>query len=216
MIVESLLIAESLLHPSAWVSAVNRLHQETVSRWHGCDPDNSYQGLLSTVCQQHQFNFLLWHEEDIARSRDVNDERIAQVKRAIDGYNQNRNDWIERIDEAFIQTLAEAAVEPTPKARINTETPGSVIDRLSIISLRVYHLDEQLSRPDADQQHLRKVGERLVRCSIQQHDLSQSLIELLEDLAAGRKRLKVYRQMKMYNDSTLNPYLYGEAPHEAA
>jgi len=208
--------SENLFQPSAFVSAVRRLQQESVVRWHGCDLNNSYQGLLHTVCQQHQFNFLLWHEEDIARSREVSDAGIARVKWAIDGYNQNRNDWIERIDEALIQTFAEAAVVPTHKARINTETPGSVIDRLSIMSLRIYHLDEQLQRIDVGQQHLDKVGERLVRCSIQQQDLLQSLVELLEDLLAGRKVLKVYRQMKMYNDPTLNPYLYGEAPREVA
>jgi len=154
---------ETLFQPSAFVSSVNQLHQQTVSRWHHCDPDNTYQGLLNTVCQQHQFNFLLWHEEDIARSVEVSDQQIASVKRAIDGYNQNRNDWIERIDEALIKTFAEAAVEPDDAARINTETPGSAIDRLSIMSLRVYHLDEQLHRTDVGQQHLDKVRERLAR-----------------------------------------------------
>jgi len=207
---------ESSFQPLAFVSAVNRLQQETVSRWHHSDPDNTYGGLLGIVCQQHQFNFLLWHEEDIARSPDVSDERIARVKRAIDGYNQNRNDWIERIDEALIKTFAVAAVEPAEEAQINTETPGSAVDRLSIMSLRVYHLNEQLQRTNVDQHHLDKVRERLARCSIQQQDLSQSLTELLEDLMAGHKLLKVYRQMKMYNDPTMNPYLYGEAPREAA
>ncbi len=193
---------------SSYVSQIHQLHQDTVARWHTCDPDNPYEGLLATVCQQHQFNFLLWHEEDIARSPEVSDERIATVKRAIDGYNQNRNDWIERIDEALVGAMAEADVRPQETARVNTETPGSATDRLSIMSLRIYHLHEQLERSDVDASHIAKVQERLERCQVQQADLSNSLAELLDDLFAGRKLLKIYRQMKMYNDPTLNPYLY--------
>ena len=199
---------ELTIEPHSFVDAVNQLHQHTVSRWHSCDPDNPYDGLLSAICQQHRFNFLLWHEEDIARSTDVSDSRIAQVKRAIDTYNQQRNDWIERVDEDLIATFAAAGIQPAENAQVNTETPGSAIDRLSIMALRVYHLDEQLTRKHVDQQHLDTVRERLDRCRVQQQDLSQSLVELLQDLLTGRKMLKVYRQMKMYNDPTLNPYLY--------
>ena len=97
---------------------------------------------------------------------------------------------------------------PLVGARLNTETPGSAIDRLSIMALRIYHLEEQSARDDVDEAHLQKVGERLGRCRLQKDDLSASLAELLDDLHAGRKLLKVYRQMKMYNDPTLNPYLY--------
>jgi hypothetical protein len=103
---------------------------------HAPTPDNPHDGYLGVVCQQHQFNFLLWHEEDIARSPDVPDKRIAAVKRAIDRYNQQRNDWIERIDETLIQVLAGEGVVPRADASLNTETPGSAIDRLSIMSLR--------------------------------------------------------------------------------
>ena len=171
---------------------------------------------MGTICQQHQYNFLLWHEEDIARSPDVSDARIAMVKRAIDGYNQQRNDWIERIDEALLEMLVEAGAKPADDARLNTETPGSAIDRLSIMSLRIYHLEEQLQRTDVDQAHVDRINQRLERCRLQQADLSQSLAELLADLAAGRKVLKVYRQMKMYNDPTLNPYLYGRGKKQVA
>jgi Protein of unknown function (DUF4254) len=204
------------LEPKKIVKAVNKLHRETVVRWHQGEPDNQYEELLGTICQQHQYNFLLWHEEDIARSPDVSDARIAMVKRAIDGYNQKRNDWIERIDEALIEMLAEAAVKPAEDARLNTETPGSACDRLSIMSLRVYHLEEQLERIDVDQAHIDRITQRLERCRVQQADLSQSLVELLADLAAGRKLLKVYRQMKMYNDPTMNPYLYARGKKQVA
>jgi hypothetical protein len=190
------------------VEQITALHAATVVRWHAAAPDNRYDGLLAAVCQQHQYNFLLWHEEDIARSPDVSDRRIAAVKRSIDRYNQQRNDWIEKIDEALIELLAAEDVLPRAAARLNTETPGSAIDRLSIMALRVYHLDEQLGRDGVDQIHRAKVQDRLDRCRVQHADLSQALGELLDDIWAGRKLLKVYRQMKMYNDPTLNPYLY--------
>jgi hypothetical protein len=194
--------------PHDLVPQITALHRAAVERWHSSLPDNPHTGLLATVCQQHQFNFQLWHEEDIARSPDVSDPRIAAVKRAIDRYNQQRNDWIEKIDEAFIELLADEGILPRAGARLNTETPGSAIDRLSIMSLRVYHFEEQLTRDGADDHHRANVAERLARCRLQHADLSRSLAELLDDIWAGRKLLKVYRQMKMYNDPSLNPYLY--------
>ena len=190
------------------VPRVLALHRDTVIRWHQKDIDQPFERIHGIVCQQHSFNFRLWHEEDIARSPDASDTRIAEVKRAIDGYNQQRNDWIERVDEALIETFGALGVRPAEDAKLNTETPGSAIDRLSIMSLRVYHLTEHLDRVDADDQLLEKVRQQLTRCRVQQRDLSQSLVELLDDLLAGRKVLRVYRQMKMYNDPTLNPYLY--------
>jgi len=156
------------------------------------------------------------HEEDIARSPDVGDERIAAVKRAIDGYNQQRNDWIERIDETLGEQLAEVGVMLAADARLNTETPGSAIDRLSIMALRIYHMWVQLDRVDVSNDHRRKVQERLELCYQQHQDLSTSLTELIDDLWHGRKRLRLYRQMKMYNDPTLNPYLYNRPVRKAS
>ncbi|MBX3426261.1 MAG: DUF4254 domain-containing protein [Pirellulales bacterium] len=203
-------------HPRKFVDSVLKLHRDAVVRWHAEEPDNPCQDLLAIVCQQHQYNFLLWHEEDVARSPDVSDARIAMVKRAIDGYNQQRNDWIERIDEGLIDQLFQQSIMPRRDATLNTETPGSAIDRLSIMSLRIYHLKEQRARTDVDAAHLQKVKERLDRCRLQRTDLACSLTELLEDVFAGRKMLKVYRQMKMYNDPSLNPYLYGRGQQQVA
>jgi hypothetical protein len=200
--------------PCDLVRQTTELQQRAVQRWHETPLDNPHDGLLSLVCTQHQFNYQLWHEEDVARSPDVSDTRIATVKRAIDRFNQQRNDAIEKIDKAIIDLLMDECITPRANARLNTETPGSAIDRLSIMSLRIYHFEEQLMRDDATDAHREMVTDRLARCRSQHTDLSQSLVELLDDIWAGRKLLKVYRQMKMYNDPTLNPYLY--RPHRLA
>jgi len=184
------------------------LHAATVALWHTQEIANTYTGFLQAVCQQHMFNYLLWHEEDIARSPNVGDEKIATVKRAIDGYNQKRNDGIEALDAYLLRELAEQKIVPAAGARQNTETPGSTIDRLSILSLRRYHMQEQADRADASDEHRAKAQSRLAILAEQHHDLSTSLAELLDDIFAGRKRLKVYFQFKMYNDPTMNPYLY--------
>ena len=194
--------------PTLFVRQIIELQASAVGRWHGNVLDNPFEGLLGVVCQQHQYNFLLWHQEDIARSPDVGEARIAEVKWAIDGYNQQRNDWIEKIDEALLKEIGRCGVLLNCDARSNSETPGSVIDRLSILSIRLYHLGEQLDRQDVSSEHLTSVQTKLDICREQHVDLSGSLAELLDDIFSGRKRLKLYRQMKMYNDPALNPYLY--------
>jgi hypothetical protein len=190
------------------VDAIVELQTQTVARWHQMPVDNAYDGMLSTICQQHSFNYLLWHEEDIARSRDVSDAEIARVKRSIDGYNQNRNDWIEKVDDEITALVKSSAVNVTENASMNTETPGCTIDRLSILALRIYHLREQLERDDVEQSHLDSVNHKIAVCLLQQNDLKTSLQQLLTDIFAGRKKHRTYRQFKMYNDPTLNPFLY--------
>lgn len=190
------------------VQAITRLHREMVLRWHAQDIDNPFDGLLGMVCAQFSFNFQLWHQEDLARSPDVDDRQMADIKRNIDRFNQLRNDLIEKLDDWLAVELAARGTTPAPGARLNTETPGSVIDRLSILALRLYHLEEQLERLDATQEHLGSVERKLAIARQQQADLSGALVELVDDLEAGRKRHATYRQMKMYNDPELNPHLY--------
>ncbi len=190
------------------VREVTALHESTVAGWHEREIDNPYEGFPRLVCLQHQQNFRLWHQEDIARSQEAGDREIANVKRAIDKLNQQRNDLIERLDDYLIAELSASGVRPPADAPLNTETPGSAIDRLSIISLRIYHMAEQTRRDDVSENHVAKAKARLRVLGEQHRDLSGSLAELLDDLFAGRKRLKVYRQFKMYNDPTMNPYLY--------
>ena len=188
------------------VAGITEMQHATTALWHDEEITNTYEGIVALACQQHEFNFRLWHEEDVARSPDVSDQRIAEVKRAIDKLNQQRNDWIEKIDDQIGALLAEKGDKVD--APINTETPGSAIDRLSIMAIRLYHLDEQTRRTNVTAEHVASVQRKIAVCMMQHAHLSQSLNELLGDLFAGRKRHMTYRQFKMYNDPTLNPYLY--------
>ena len=160
------------------------------------------------VSEQHHTNFDLWHEEDKARDPDAFDTIIATVKRSIDRLNQKRNDEIEKIDEALLDELGQRPIRILADARLNSETPGSMIDRLSISALKIYHMDEETKREDASSKHQKNCKAKLMLLQEQRRDLGKCLMEFLEDLVFGRKILKVYRQMKMYNDSSLNPVLY--------
>ena len=164
--------------------------------------------LYQLVTEQHHTNFDLWHEEDKARDPDASDAIIATVKRSIDRLNQKRNDEIEKIDEALLDELGQRSVRIMVDARLNSETPGSMIDRLSISALKIYHMDEETKRVDASSEHQKNCEAKLMLLQEQRRDLGKCLMEFLEDLVFGRKTLKVYRQMKMYNDSSLNPVLY--------
>jgi cell division protein FtsB len=198
------------------VPAITELHRSTVERWHRQEIDNPYEGFLQLVCQQHERNYRLWHEEDVARSPDAADAQIAAVKRKIDSLNQQRNDLIEKLDDALIANLVAWSVKPRRGAKLNTETPGSAIDRLSILALRIYHMEEQAARQDVDEQHREKARTKLKVLCEQRRDLSKALGELWRDVFTGRKRMKVYRQFKMYNDPALNPCLYGRGKKSAA
>ena len=158
------------------------------------------------IAENHRNNRLLWDEEDQARRTDAGDAAIAANKRAIDRYNQQRNDAIERIDEALLARLA--GVPPSPGAWHNSETAGSMIDRLSILALKVHHMRAQTLRADATPEHVTTCSDKLARLVLQRGDLGRCLDTLLAHAADGRAFWRIYRQFKMYNDPTLNPYLY--------
>ncbi|HEX6795374.1 MAG TPA: DUF4254 domain-containing protein [Casimicrobiaceae bacterium] len=162
----------------------------------------------ASIATNHRCNSLLWDEEDQARRTDVPDSAIAANKRAIDGYNQRRNDAIERIDEALLARLA--GVTPAPDAWHNSETAGSIVDRLSILALKVHHMRAQTLRSDASAAHVQQCREKLARLSLQRDDLARCFDALLDAAARGRAFWRVYRQFKMYNDPALNPYLYSQ------
>jgi hypothetical protein len=177
--------------------------------WHGTGSGAPTDPFMTLVQEEHRRNFDLWHEEDKARAPDASDASIATVKRAIDKLNQQRNDLIEKVDDHLLAWLKERKAKASPHAPWNSETPGSVIDRLSILSLKVFHMREQAERLDAKPEHIQKCRDRLKVLTQQHGDLTTALQTLLDDVFAGRKQMKVYRQFKMYNDPDSNPAIYG-------
>ena len=147
-----------------------------------------------------------WHCEDIIRDPHIDPTEALQLKRRIDRSNQDRTDLVEEIDTYFRKQYSE--VKPLPDARLNTESPAWAVDRLSILALKIYHMKEQVERKDAETAHRDKCAEKLSVLLEQQKDLGLAIDQLLEDIEAGRKYMKVYRQMKMYNDPSTNPVLY--------
>ena len=147
-----------------------------------------------------------WHFEDIIRDPHIDPEEALSLKRRIDRSNQDRTDLVEQIDSFFRQKYAD--VKPLPEARLNTESPAWAIDRLSILALKIYHMREQAERTDAEADHRNKCQAKLNILLEQQQDLSTAIDQLLEDIEQGRIYMKVYRQMKMYNDPATNPVLY--------
>jgi hypothetical protein len=147
-----------------------------------------------------------WHYEDIIRDPHIDPVAALQLKRRIDQSNQDRTDLVEQIDSYFRHTYSN--VKPLPDATINTESPAWAVDRLSILALKIYHMREQAERTDASDKHRQKCQAKLDVLLEQQKDLSTAIDQLLADIAAGRKYMKVYRQMKMYNDPSTNPILY--------
>jgi hypothetical protein len=162
-------------------------------------------GAWEAIEANHRFNCLLWAEEDLARRRDVPDADIAANKRAIDRYNQQRNDAIERIDEALLARVADVAARAD--AWHNSETAGAMIDRLSILSLKIHHMGLAAQRVDASEEHRAQCRDRRARLVLQREDLARCLDRLLDGASAGTAFWCVYRQFKMYNDPALNPYL---------
>ncbi len=197
--------------PVAAAALADRL-ASLVAAWHEVEPAHGETGLHGRICDLHRFNFLLWHEEDVARSPAVTDARIAAVKRTIDRLNQQRNDAIERVDDFLVAELARLGTAAAAAAVAATETPGAAIDRLSILELRRYHMREQADRPDASAEHRDKAAARLEVLDRQRAQLVESLDHLLAEIFSGRRPLRVFRQMKMYNDPTLNPHLYRPGP----
>ena len=147
-----------------------------------------------------------WHLEDIIRDPHIDPNEALGLKRRIDRSNQDRTDLVEDIDSYFRKEYSE--VKPLPDARLNTESPAWAVDRLSILALKIWHMREQTERKDADAAHIKKCQAKLGVLLEQQADLSTAIDQLLEDIGAGRKYMKVYRQMKMYNDPATNPVLY--------
>jgi len=180
----------------------------SIANWAKTKSARHSSGFWQVVELNHRYNCLLWDEEDLARRTHVADAEIAINKRAIDGYNQKRNDAIERIDEVMLDALS--GVKRKPGAILNSETAGSMVDRQSILSLKIHHMRLQTTRADVDQLHIENCMMRLSRFLEQRRDLAGCFDRLVAESARGDAWFKVYRQYKMYNDPNLNPAIYGE------
>ena len=199
----------------SFTSEANSIFNRAINDYHLTDDVNtplrnpyqkdSIQYSLYTKCW---IDTVQWHYEDIIRDPHIDPIEALQLKRRIDRSNQDRTDLVEEIDSWFRQYYNK--VKPLPEARLNTESPAWAVDRLSILALKIYHMQEQVDRTDAEPEHIERCKAKLSVLLEQQKDLSLAIDQLLEDIEAGRKYMKVYRQMKMYNDPATNPILYNQ------
>jgi hypothetical protein len=191
--------------------AIIKLQDETTRTWHAPHTSSSESfnpdPWLDRVARQHHANFHLWHIEDDARMPGASDARLADVKRRIDRTNQLRNDLAEELDRALLEWLAPQKL-PYKEAPLHSESPGLIIDRLSILALKIYHTREEAERADAPADHVARNRERLAILEEQRADLARCLDILWRETLAGTRRFKLYRQLKMYNDPSLNPAIY--------
>lgn len=187
---------------------IMKMLDDETRKWHRhpLSGPPSGKGSITLSRRIHYFNFTLWHEEDEARRRDVSDAVIARVKRAIDGLNQNRNDSIELLDEWLYRKIGK--IKMPAAARQNSETPGSMVDRLSIMSLKYYHMGLETRRKTSGKAHMEACRRKMNVLALQRKDLCKCLDEFLDDFINGKRYFKIYRQFKMYNDPKLNPALY--------
>ncbi|MFR2732077.1 DUF4254 domain-containing protein [Hoylesella buccalis] len=191
----------------------NKIFQQAIDDYHVYDDidtpinnpydDGTIENRLYLKCW---IDTVQWHFEDIIRDPNIDPIEALALKRRIDRSNQDRTDLVEQIDSYFRQKYSEVKV--LPDARINTESPAWAIDRLSILALKIYHMREQAERQDASKEHKDTCTAKLNVLLEQQKDLGTAIDQLLEDIQEGRKYMKVYRQMKMYNDPSTNPVLY--------
>ena len=192
----------------------NKIFQEVIEKYHEKDtveqpfenPYDSENELIEHLLYRKCWiDTVQWHYEDIIRDKHIDPVDALTLKRQIDASNQDRTDTVEYIDSYFLEKFKN--LEPKADATINSESPAWAIDRLSILALKIYHMHEEANREDASQEHQMKCKAKLDVLLEQRVDLSTAINQLLEDIAAGKKYMKVYRQMKMYNDDELNPVL---------
>ena len=192
---------------------INAIFRESILDYHTSDhvdaempkkyQDSPFGNLLYL---KNWIDTVQWHLEDIIRDPKNEPSLLVTIKRRIDASNQHRTDTVEQIDELLSENFKN--IKPLPNARMNSETPAWLLDRMSILQLKIYHFKEQLVRNDADDTHLASVKYKLMILEIQEQDLEKCYDELIEDLGAGQKYMKLYKQMKMYNDPNLNPVFY--------
>ena len=171
------------------------------------EPNNYAQGSLEQILySKNWIDTVQWHLEDIIRDENINPVKALEIKRRIDASNQKRTDLVEFIDGWFLNKYKNTT--PKPGAKINTETPAWAVDRLSILALKVFHMELETRRESASEEHKKKCQDKLNILLEQKKDLSSAIDQLLKDIEEGEVKIKTYKQMKMYNDESLNPVLY--------
>jgi hypothetical protein len=195
-------------------SKVTLLHDECTIAWHHETPavPASLTGLERVLAEQHLANFELWHAEDTARAPRASDHDLARTKRFIDEANQRRNDLTEQCDVLLLKFLSRQNL-PAAGAELHSESPGLILDRLSILSLKLFHTREEIDRREAPPGHSARNVERLRILAEQRDDLATALDGLWQQVLNGRRSFKLYRQLKMYNDPALNPAVYEPRSH---
>ncbi|MCO5724241.1 DUF4254 domain-containing protein [Robiginitalea marina] len=188
------------------------IFQESIEKYHLLDRvdqprENPYPAgdISHLLYLKNWIDTVQWHYEDLIRDPGIDPVAALELKRKIDASNQERTDLVEYIDSYFLDKYRDVSV--LPSASINTESPAWAIDRLSILALKIYHMREEAERQDASEEHRRACTEKLSVLLEQKKDLSAAIDQLLDDIAGGKKYMKVYKQMKMYNDAELNPVL---------
>lgn len=191
----------------------NQLFDNVIEKYHIIDQvDQKFENPFPADMLEHLLyrkcwiDTVQWHYEDIIRIPDIDPVEALELKRKIDASNQDRTDMVEYIDSYFLHKYKD--VQVLPDAKINTESPAWAIDRLSILALKIYHMDEEANRESASEEHKLACRNKLDVLLEQRRDLTEAIDDLLDDIAHGRKYMKVYKQMKMYNDDDLNPMLY--------
>lgn len=194
---------------------MNEIFDQCIADYHKTDhvdsaennpyPQDSFDHLLY---HKNWIDTVQWHLEDIIRDPKINADDALVIKRRIDASNQDRTDLVEQVDDYYLSTFGE--ISPKENARVNTESPAWAIDRLSILALKIYHMRVEASRTDVNDELLHKNQFKLNVLLTQREDLSLAIDQLIEDLQSGERIMKVYRQMKMYNDPELNPVLYAK------
>ena len=189
------------------------IFEKSVNDYHVYDdisrkPNNPFENksFEHLMYEKNWIDTVQWHYEDIIRDPDIDPHEGMKLKRLIDSSNQNRTEMVEYIDSYFLNLYS--SVTPLDNAKVNTESPAWAIDRLSILILKIYHMEEESNRKDVTEEHRNNCQKKLDILIEQREDLSESIDQLLMDLSKGIKKMRVYKQMKMYNDESLNPVLY--------
>ncbi len=200
---------------STFSQLCNRIFNEGIDKYHIQDHvdteiQNPYplKSIEYYLFLKNWIDTVQWHLEDIIRNPDIDPVEALKIKRRIDHSNQDRTDLVELIDSYFLDQYKDVVVQSG--ATINTESPAWAVDRLSILALKIYHMQQEVDRPGATPEHIAQCRQKLNVLTEQQKDLSTAIDTLLNDIENGRKYMKVYKQMKMYNDPALNPVLYGK------